>query len=53
MRRKQLIALFICNIAPYIGGTALMTLLPVYVSRLGADPVSPASIWRCRLRWWR
>lgn len=37
MSRKQLIALFISNTAPYIIGSALLPLLPVYVRQLGAD----------------
>lgn len=37
MSRKQLAALFLCNLVPFFLGNALLPLLPVYVSHLGAD----------------
>ena len=40
MDRKQLIALFICNLVPFFVGNTLLPLLPVYVRQLGADPAS-------------
>jgi len=35
--RKQLIALFICSLVPWMVGNGLIPLLPVYASQLGAD----------------
>lgn len=40
MKRKQLAALFACNLIPVIVGNALLALLPVYAVRLGADQVT-------------
>jgi MFS family permease len=37
MSRKQLTALFLCNVVLYMAGSGLAGLLPVYASRLGAD----------------
>ncbi|NLF75570.1 MAG: MFS transporter [Chloroflexi bacterium] len=37
MSRKQLIALFLCNLMPYVVGNGLIGLLPVYAQDLGAD----------------
>ncbi len=37
MERKQLVALFICNFAPFITGNILLPLLPVYMARLGIE----------------
>jgi MFS family permease len=38
MDRRQLIALFLCNLCPPFIGNMLLPLLPVYVRELGADP---------------
>lgn len=40
MSRKQLIALMVVNAAAFAGGGGLFTLLPIYATRLGADPAS-------------
>ena len=37
MKRKQLAALFICNLVPYFIGNLLLALLPVYAIQLGAS----------------
>jgi MFS family permease len=37
MTRKQLIALFICYLIPFVAGNALVPLLPIYANQLGAD----------------
>jgi MFS family permease len=37
MKRKQLAALFICNLAPYFVGNLLLALLPIYAIDLGAS----------------
>ena len=37
MTRKQLIALFVCNMIPVLVGSTLLPLLPVYAGKLGAD----------------
>ena len=37
MQRKQLAALFICNLVPYFIGNLLLALLPVYAIQLGAS----------------
>ena len=39
MSHKQLIALFLANLAPYIVGNALLSLLPIYAMQLGADEI--------------
>ena len=39
MNRRQLAALFVCNLVPYITGNSLLGLLPIYVARLGADEI--------------
>ena len=36
MARKQLLALFICNLTPYLIGNSLLPLLPFYVRQKGA-----------------
>lgn len=37
MSKKQLVALFVCNLIPYIVGSGLLSLLPIYISNeLGA-----------------
>lgn len=38
--RRQLITLFVVNIILWIGATSLMTMLPVYAVRLGAEPAA-------------
>jgi MFS family permease len=38
MSKKQLVVLFLCNLAPFTVGSGLVPLLPVYATRLGADP---------------
>jgi len=38
MTRKQLVALFVCGLFPWISGNGLAPLLPVYVRTLGASP---------------
>jgi MFS family permease len=40
MSTKQLILLFICNFIPACIGTGFLTLLPVHLDRLGADPAT-------------
>ncbi len=35
--RRQLIALFVCSLIPWIGGNGLIPLLPIYATQLGAD----------------
>lgn len=40
MSRRQLFALFACNLIFFTNGNALMSLLPVYVTDLGGDPSS-------------
>ncbi len=37
MTRRQLAALFLCNLGPYIVGTSLLGLLPIYVTQFGAN----------------
>lgn len=40
MSKKQLFALFMCNLLPFVVGNSLMALLPIYISKeLGAGPV--------------
>ena len=39
MAKKQLIALFICNLAVFSVGGGLVPLLPIYAGRLGADSI--------------
>lgn len=37
MSKKQLVALFVCNLIPYVVGSGLLSLLPIYISNeLGA-----------------
>ena len=39
MTRRQLSALFVCNLIPYVTGNGLLGLLPVYAeAHLGTDP---------------
>ena len=38
MSKRQLITLFACSIIFFTNGNALMSLLPVYITRLGGDP---------------
>jgi MFS family permease len=38
--RKQLATLFVVNIILWIGANSLMTMLPVYAVRLGAEPAA-------------
>jgi MFS family permease len=38
MSRKQLITLFVGNLVPFTIGGGILPLLPVYLTRLGADP---------------
>ncbi len=38
MSKKQLSALFICNLIPMVLGNGLLPLLPVYATQLGASP---------------
>jgi MFS family permease len=38
MSKRQLIALFVCSFVPPAVGTGLLGLMPVYLTRLGADP---------------
>ncbi len=40
MSRRQLLALMVVNAAAFAGGVGLFTLLPIYATRLGADPAS-------------
>jgi MFS family permease len=40
MSRRQLLALMIVNVAIFSGGVGLFTLLPLYATRLDADPAS-------------
>jgi len=37
MSSRQLTALFLCSLVPWIAGNGLLPLLPVYAARLGAD----------------
>jgi MFS family permease len=37
MSRKQLMLLFLCTLLPYIVGSAIMSLIPLYSRRLGAN----------------
>jgi MFS family permease len=37
MKTKQLIALFICNLVPFLVGNLLLALLPIYAIELGAS----------------
>ncbi len=37
INRKQLAALFICSLVPWVVGNGLLPLLPVYAVKLGAD----------------
>jgi MFS family permease len=39
MSRKQFLALFLCNLTPFIVGAGALPLLPVFAARLGAPPV--------------
>ncbi|MBA3873169.1 MAG: MFS transporter [Anaerolineae bacterium] len=39
MAKKQLIALFMCSLTTFTVGGGLIPLLPIYATRLGADPV--------------
>ena len=39
MTRKQLAALFVCNLVPYITGNALLSLLPIYAIQLGGNEI--------------
>jgi MFS family permease len=36
--KKQIIALFVCSLVPWAVGNGLVPLLPIYATRLGADP---------------
>jgi len=38
MNNKQLVALFLCSLVPWVMGNGLLPLLPVYASQLGAAP---------------
>src|SRR5712672_1917072 len=40
MTRRQLLALMVIEIAGFIGGGGLFSLLPVYATRLGGDPAA-------------
>jgi MFS family permease len=40
MSRKQLLTLMVVNVAAFTSGVGLFTLLPIYATRLGADPAS-------------
>jgi MFS family permease len=40
MSRKQLLTLMVINVAAFSGGIGLFNLLPIYATRLGADPAS-------------
>lgn len=40
MSKKQLLALFVCNLVVWTVGNGLLPLLPVYATRLGADPTT-------------
>ena len=40
MSRKQILALFVCSLVPWTVGNGLIPLLPVYATRLGADPAT-------------
>jgi MFS family permease len=40
MRKRQLLALFICSLVLWTVGNGLVPLLPVYAVRLGADPAA-------------
>src|SRR5215207_8862538 len=40
MSRRQLLALMVANMAAFASGIGLFTLLPIYATRLGADPAS-------------
>lgn len=40
MEKKQILALFVCNLAIMTVGAGLGPLLPVYATRLGADPTA-------------
>jgi hypothetical protein len=37
MSKKQLFALFVCSLVPYVVGNGLLPLLPVYAAHLGAE----------------
>lgn len=39
MNKKQVLALFLCNLTPFIVGAGALPLLPVYAMDLGAPPV--------------
>ena len=39
MRKKQFLALFLCNLTPFIVGAGALPLLPIYAADLGAPPV--------------
>ncbi len=38
MNKKQLYALFVCSLVPWVLGNGLLPLLPIYASHLGATP---------------
>jgi DHA1 family tetracycline resistance protein-like MFS transporter len=38
--KRQIAALFVCSMIPYLMGNAQISLLPLYLQRLGADPSS-------------
>jgi MFS family permease len=38
MRKRQLFALFICQLVPFTVGNATIALMPLYVTRFGAEP---------------
>ena len=38
--KSQIAALFVCSMIPYLMGNAQISLLPLYLQRLGADPSS-------------
>lgn len=40
MNQKQLWALFVCSLVPWTVGNGLVPLLPVYATRLGANPTT-------------
>lgn len=40
MSRRQLLALMVVNMSAFAGGIGLFNLLPIYATRLGADPAS-------------
>jgi MFS family permease len=40
MSKRQILALFVCSLVPWTVGNGLIPLLPVYATRLGADPAT-------------